>query len=110
MEISKLIRENFSAYETRDRKAMENLLSEDFLFSSPDDPKINKKVYFEKCWPFSEQVRHFKIENIAVDRNQAFVRYFCETLDGKKFRNVEFFVCENDQIKEIQVYYGIFVS
>jgi hypothetical protein len=57
--VADLVRQCFSAYVSKDRQALEQLLSDDFRFHSPHDPDIDKKTYFEKCWPFSE--REFKL-------------------------------------------------
>ena len=52
---SELIRKYFSAYENRDRKAVESLLTNDFTFTSPYDRRIERETYFKRCWPYSEK-------------------------------------------------------
>jgi ketosteroid isomerase-like protein len=52
--VSALVRKYFAAYAAKDRKTVENLLSEDFTFTSPYDDHINKTTYFERCWPNSD--------------------------------------------------------
>ena len=44
--VSDLIRKCYAAYETNDRKAVENILSDDFTFSSPLDDHIDRATYF----------------------------------------------------------------
>ena len=46
-----LIRKYFAVFHDRDRDTAEAMLSDDFTFSSPLDDKIDKKAYFERCWP-----------------------------------------------------------
>jgi ketosteroid isomerase-like protein len=55
MSNSDLIRKYFSSYENKGRKTVESLLSNDFVFTSPYDHRINRETYFKRCWPYSEQ-------------------------------------------------------
>ena len=47
--LSDLIRKYYSSYELKDRKSLEDLLSDDFTFSSPLDDHISKSTYFQRC-------------------------------------------------------------
>ena len=105
---SNLIRKYFSAYELKDRKAIEELVSDDLRFSSPFDDHINRRSYFERCWPFSEKVRAFHILKLFEEGNEAFVLYECVPKDKPSFRNTEFFKIEDGKIKEVQVFFGAF--
>ena len=93
-------------YESNDRKTIGELLSEDFRFSSPDDPDIDKTTYFKKCWPFSEKAKFYKIEKLIEEDDAAFVQYECETITGNKFKNTEFFKINASKIIKVEVYYG----
>jgi len=103
---SDLVRKYFSAYESKDRKVLEDLLSDDFSFSSPHDDRISKANYFERCWPFNEKVQAFHIEKLFEKGDEAFVRYECEPKAGARFRNTEYFRIEGNKIKEVDVYFG----
>ena len=103
---SDIIRHCFGAYKSKDRKALEELLSDDFTFTSPYDDAIDKATYFERCWPNSEQIREHVIERIFREDDAAFVTYKCITDDGKEFRNTEFFTFMGDRIKTVDVYFG----
>ena len=103
---SALVRKYFSAYEAKDRKAMEELLSDDFIFTSPLDDKINRATYFLRCWPNSGNIRAFVIEKLFEEGDEAFIRYESQKLNGDKFRNTEFFRTDEKKIKEVQVYFG----
>ena len=107
-QVSDLIRRYFSDYVSRDRKAVEELLADDFTFHSPHDPNIGKTTYFEKCWANGDNYRALHIEKLFEKGDEAFVRYECETKAGTKSRTTEFFRIEGDKIKEIEVYYGSF--
>ena len=96
----------FAAYENKDRAALENLLADDFTFSSPVDDRINREHYFERCWPFSERVEEFRIEKILGDDEEAFVRYEAVMKNGTAFRNIETFTIEAGKIRHVEVYFG----
>jgi ketosteroid isomerase-like protein len=104
--LSDLIRKYYSSYESKDRKSLEDLLSDDFTFSSPLDDHISKTTYFQRCWPNSETISVFHIEKLFEKGNEAFVRYKCERIAGPKFRNTEYLRIEGDKIKEVEVYFG----
>ncbi len=104
--VSGLVRRYFTAYETRDRPAIEELLSDDFTFTSPRDDHIDRAAYFERCWPYSEIRRTFHIVNLFENGNEAFVRYDCKFEGHGGFRNTEYFRIAADRIAEICVYFG----
>lgn len=104
--ISILVRKYFSDYVSRDRKAVEELLTDDFTFHSPHDPNLDKVNYFEKCWANGDNYRALIIEKLFEKGSEAFVRYECENKSGTKSRTTEFFKIEGEKIKEIEVYYG----
>lgn len=104
--ISDLIRQYFAAYESKDQKAIEALLSDDFSFSSPLDDNISREKYFERCWPISEHLRSLRIEKLLAEGNQAFVTYQTEQADGTTSRNTEFFTSDGKKLKHVDVYFG----
>ncbi|WP_367873637.1 nuclear transport factor 2 family protein [Luteolibacter sp. Populi] len=101
-----LARACFTAYDSRDREAMEHLLADDFTFSSPLDDRISRDRYFERCWPndTGKQQRH--ILRTFAEGNEVFVTYECSRSDGSRFRNTEFFRIQDDRIKHVDVYFG----
>lgn len=44
-----LVRDAYAAYETGNRRALEELLANDFKFSSPADVGIDRATYFGRC-------------------------------------------------------------
>jgi ketosteroid isomerase-like protein len=102
-----IIHQYFSAYENKDRNVIEGLLSDDFTFTSPYDDHINTFIYFQRCWPFSEQQpEFFRIEKLFEKGDEVFVQYVCKPKSGIEFRNVELFRISENKIKEITVYFG----
>ena len=65
-----LIGAYLAAYENKDRAALENLLADDFTFSSPVDDRIDQDRYFKRCWPFSRQVQEFRLEKLLADEEE----------------------------------------
>lgn len=104
--VSDIIRRYLAAYTSKDRKAVEDLLSDDFTFTSPLDDHIDRATYFERCWPYSEIIKANRIEQLFENGNEAFVRYECEPTTGPKFWNTEFIAIEEDRIKSVEVYFG----
>jgi hypothetical protein len=101
---SDLVRKCFSAWETKNREALEELLA---TFTSPnDDDHIGKQEYWKKCWPGSEKIQAIRIEKLFEKGDEAFVRYECELKDGARFRNTEYFRIEGNKIREVEVYFG----
>jgi ketosteroid isomerase-like protein len=104
---SELARKLYTVFESQDRPAMEALLADDFRFSSPRDDRIDKASYFERCWPNSDKICHFELENIFEQGNDVFVRYVAErTKDGGRFRNMEFIRTAGGKVTEVDVYFG----
>ncbi len=104
--ISDLVRKCFAAYESKDRGAIEALLSDDFTFSSPLDDGISKEMYFKRCLPNSEHLSAFHVEKLFAKGNQVFVTYEAEQNDRAKFRNTEFFTSDGSKITHVNVYFG----
>jgi ketosteroid isomerase-like protein len=103
---AEIIRAIFAAYLSNDRKVVENVLADDFHFTSPYDDEIDKATYFERCWRNSDWIERHELEKIFVEGDEAFVTYKCTAKGGKNFRNTEFFTFEGDRVKRIDVYFG----
>lgn len=105
-----LVRAAFAAFRTGDKAAMEELLHQDFTFTSPYDDHIGKAAYFERCWPHRGQIKAHDIQRIFEKENEALVIYEGIKQDGHVFRNAELFIFAgkkaNITIKSIEVYFG----
>ncbi len=104
--VTTLVRKYYKAYQSRDRKTLEVLLSDDFTFSSPLGYQLGKEDFFAQCWPKADEYRAFQIEKIFEMSNEAFVRYSCEPQRGSSFRNTEYFRTRRGKIREVDVYFG----
>ncbi|MPZ37465.1 MAG: DUF4440 domain-containing protein [Rhizobiales bacterium] len=103
---SDVIRACFAAYKSKDRKIVEELLTDDFHFTSPYDDEIDKATYFKRCWPSSELFRDVTVERIVEQGNGAYTTYKVVTKDGREFRNTEFMTFDGGRINHIDVYFG----
>src|SRR5580692_9191440 len=96
-----IVRAYFKTWADKDRETIERLLSSDFRFTSPVDDSIDRRTFFEKCWPNSENFVSHDLTSVCVQGNDAFVTYEASTNDGKRFRNTEYLVARGGQIKKI---------
>lgn len=102
----RLIRDLFAAYLADDRQRVADALAEDFCFSSPFDDALDKAAYFERCWKDTGWIARHDIERIFVRGEEAFVTYLCLAIDGRSFRNTEFFAFAGGKVRRIEVYFG----
>lgn len=101
-----LAREAYQAYESGDRRALDELLSEDFKFFSPADVGIDRTSYFERCWPNAARIKAYEFPRLLEAGDEVIVTYECTRSDGSRFRNTEVLTFEGEQIRKAEVYFG----
>lgn len=102
-----IVRAAFAAYLAQDRDAIDRLLTEDFVFTSPQDDHIGKAAFLEICFPTADRLRSQEIvDTTAIDDEQVYVRYEYELKTGERHRNVEVQTVRDGRIAEVQVYFG----
>jgi len=101
-----IARRAYQAYVERDRAAIEAIIGDDFHFTSPRDNRINREVYFDKCWKNSDTITGFTFINLVADGERVFVTYEGQRSNGKPFRNTEIMTVRNGKIVEVEVYFG----
>jgi ketosteroid isomerase-like protein len=101
-----LVREAYGAYESGDRNVLERLLTDDFEFSSPPDPKLDRAQYFERCWPNAQTIQAYDFVRLAEDGDEVIVTYEATKIDGRRFRNTEVLTFRGDQLCRAEVYFG----
>ena len=101
-----IVRACFKSYVDKDRAMIESLIGEDFHFTSPLDNRIDRKTYFERCWPNSASMAAVDVERVVVSADKAFVTYEGRNFDGKRFRNTELFTVRDGKITDVEVYFG----
>lgn len=103
---STLARESYRAYQSGDRDAIEELLSDDFTFFSPPDPGIDRAGYFERCWPNAGRIEAFDFKRVIESGDEVVVTYEATRPDGARFRNTEVHTFRGDEICKQEVYFG----
>lgn len=96
----------FDAYVHKDRAAIELLINDEFHFTSPLDNRIDRKTYFERCWPNSQHIVEFKFMHVVPFEDKVVVVYEGSSSNGEIFRNTEIFTIRQDKIIEVEVYFG----
>jgi ketosteroid isomerase-like protein len=102
----KLTRDAYRAYESGDRRLIDELLSDDFTFYSPADVGIDRARYFERCWPNAALIKEFEFTRLIEAGNEVVVTYQTTKTDGSRFRNTEVLTFEGDKIVKAEVYFG----
>jgi ketosteroid isomerase-like protein len=101
-----IVRASYEAYVRKDRAAIEALIDEDFHFTSPLDNRIDRRMYFERCWPNSQRISDFRFIDIVPHGDKVFVTYEGTDVDGSRFRNTEILTVRDRKILEAEVYFG----
>jgi ketosteroid isomerase-like protein len=103
---TEIARASYRAYVENDRAAIEKLIDDDFHFTSPLDNRIDRKTYFERCWPNSQTTEAFDFIHVVADGERVFVTYEGQWSGGKRFRNTEILTIRGGKIVEVEVYFG----
>ncbi len=101
-----IVRAAYEAYVAKDLAAIEELIAEDFHFTSPLDNRIDRATYFARCWPNSEAIKSFDFINLVADGDRVFVIYESHRANGEGFRNTEIVTVRGNRIVEVEVYFG----
>jgi ketosteroid isomerase-like protein len=102
-----VVRAAFDAYVTQDRAAMERLLAEDYVFTSPQDDHIGKADFLERCFPTAGRVDWQEIVELAgTGEDGVFIMYEYQLKSGDRHRNTEFSTVRDGQLTETLVFFG----
>jgi hypothetical protein len=96
----------YQAYLDKDRSLIERLIADDFHFTSPLDNRIDRKVYFERCWPNSANTADFKFIHLVQQGERVFVTYEGGNTGGNSFRNTEILTVRHGKLVDAEVYFG----
>ena len=82
-------------------------LSDDFLFSAPPDPKLDRGGYFERCTPGAGRRQEFDFVRLIESGDEVVVTYESNASGGGRGRNTEVFTFDDeDKIIRTEVYFG----
>jgi ketosteroid isomerase-like protein len=96
----------FKSYVDKDRAMIESLIGADFHFTSPLDNRIDRKTYFERCWPNSKNMAAVDFTRVVVNGDTVVVTYETRMKDGKRFKNTEVFTVQSGKVTDVEVYFG----
>ena len=101
-----VVRRCYQAYADSDRAAAEAVIGEDFHFTSPLDNRIDREIYFARCWPNNEWITGYEFVRLICDGEQVVATYIGQSSRGKPFRNTEVLTVRDGKIVEAEVYFG----
>ncbi len=96
----------YQAFAAGDRVRVEQLLADDFTFSSPYDVGLDRRGYFERCWPGAGRGQEFDFVRMVESGDEVIVTYESEMSAGKRGRNTEVLAFRDGQIRAAEVYFG----
>jgi hypothetical protein len=103
----KIARESYLAFARADRQFFEELLSDEFTFSSPPDPLLDRDGWFERCWPGAGGGQEFTFVRQVEAGDEVIVSYDLRRPDGSGGRNTEVLTFdEQNRIMRTEVYFG----
>ena len=100
------VRDSYAAFAAGDRDFFEQRLSEEFTFSSPVDPELDRDGYFERCWPGAGQRQEFEFVRLVESGDEVIVTYVITRRHGGRSRNTEVFSFDGDRVSKVEVYFG----
>ena len=102
-----IVRASFDAYLAQDRDTAEQLIAEDFSFTSPQDDHIGKAAFLERCFPTADRLSSQQIlELVSAGEDGVFILYEYELKSGERHRNAEFITVRHGRLVETQVFFG----
>jgi ketosteroid isomerase-like protein len=103
---AQLAQDMYRAFAAGDRDFVEALLADDFSFSSPPDPLLDRADYFERCWPGAGSLTEFDFVRLVESGDEVVVTYEATRTDGTRFRNTEVLTFRGEQVCRAEVYFG----
>jgi ketosteroid isomerase-like protein len=102
----KVVKAYYTAFEKKDWNSLQQILADEFTFSSPVDDHISIKVFKEKCWPNAYKIKRCDVNKLVVNGDDCFVIYNGWTTDGKLFRNSDYFKLKEGKITAYECFFG----
>jgi ketosteroid isomerase-like protein len=102
-----IARDYYAAFAAGDRSFFEEGLSDDFQFSAPPDPKLDRGGYFERCWPGAGRKQNFAFVRLIESGDEVVVTYETDISGGGRGRNTEILTFnDEDELSRVEVYFG----
>ncbi|MGH8868509.1 MAG: nuclear transport factor 2 family protein [Actinomycetes bacterium] len=102
-----VVRAAMDAYLAQDRAAVEALLADDFVFTSPQDDHIDKAAFMERCFPTTDRLVSQELLHVVdAGEGDVFIVYEYALKAGGQYRNAELSTVRGGQLVETQVFFG----
>jgi hypothetical protein len=101
-----LARAYYEAFAAGDREFYEEHLADDFTFSAPPDPLLDRNGFFERCWPGAGKGQGFEIARLVESGDEVIVTYEMTRADGGRSRNTEVLTFDGQRLTRTEVYFG----
>jgi hypothetical protein len=102
-----IARQSYVAFARGERRFFEDRLSEEFTFSSPPDPLLDRAGWFERCWPGAGGGQQFTFVRLVEAGDEVIVSYDLRRPDGSGGRNTEVLRFDDDnRLVRTEVYFG----
>lgn len=101
-----VVRAVFEAFAASDRAAIEPLIAADFTFTSPLDNRLDRKTFFERCWPNNDFITGYRFVRLVSAGDAVIVTYVGRAREGREFRNTEILTVRDGQVTATEVYFG----
>jgi ketosteroid isomerase-like protein len=99
-------KQSYLAYANSNRAENEAVIADDFHFTSPLDNRLDRKTYFERCWPNNEGISSFSFVRMIEVGDEVIVTYEGTATTGRVFRNTEILTMRDGKIVDVEVYFG----
>jgi ketosteroid isomerase-like protein len=102
-----VVEQAFRLYREQDEAAARLLYADDFTFTSPQDDHIDRAAFFERCFPTASRMTEQRLLHVTpAGGDLVFVYYEYQLTTGERHRNVEAITVRDNQIHEVQVFFG----
>ena len=102
-----VVRACLQSYMAQDRATAERLIAPDYRFTSPQDDRIDRAAFFERCFPTAGRFRTQRIlDAVPACGDGVLIVYEYELRTGERYRNVELSTVRAGMITETQVFFG----
>jgi ketosteroid isomerase-like protein len=99
----------YAAFAAGDRDFVEAHLTDNFTFSAPPDPFLDRAGFFRRCWPGAGQGGSFEFIRLIEHGNEVIVTYEA-VINGSKGTNTEILTFQDGKIRRSEVYFGWKIS
>jgi hypothetical protein len=82
-------------------------LGDDFRFSAPPDPNLDRDGFFERCWSGAGRGQNFEFVRLIEAGDEVVVTYESDVSGGGRGRNTEVLTFDDEEkIVRAEVYFG----